>query len=51
MTAQASHGNVEDVMKEVGDRRIQYGHIVEGDARGVLGVAEPEYVARLHPRM
>lgn len=47
MTAQASTGNIEEVIQEVGKQKVQYGHIVAGDARGVLGVAEPEYVAAL----
>ena len=45
MTADASKATVDEVMKEVGGRQIRYGHIVAGDARGVMGVAEPENVA------
>ena len=47
MTAQAANGGIEEVLKQVGQREVQYGHIVAGDARGVVGVAEPEFVERL----
>ena len=40
---------IDDLMKEVGPRKVQFGQIVGGDAKGVLGVAEPEYVASLGP--
>jgi len=49
MTAAASNGDVDKLLKEVGHRQVKYGQIVAGDAKGVLGVAEPEYVARVHP--
>lgn len=49
MTAQATNGTVDELMKEVGGRKIQYGQIVAGEARGVLGVAEPEYVTKIYP--
>lgn len=49
MTAQAKSAALDQVLKEVGDQKIQYGHIVSGEARGVVGVAEPEYVARIKP--
>lgn len=45
MTAQAGNKPIDQVMDTVGHQKVQYGHIVSGDARGVLGVAEPEYVA------
>ena len=51
MTAEASNGTVEEVMKSVGERQITYGHIVAGEARGVLGVAEPEYVEKLQHKL
>ncbi|KXS95253.1 hypothetical protein AC578_9458 [Pseudocercospora eumusae] len=47
MTAQAANGGIEELLKQVGHREVQYGHIVAGDAKGVLGVAEPEFVERL----
>lgn len=47
MTAQAENGTIDQVMERVGQKKVQYGHIVSGDARGVFGVAEPEYVAGL----
>jgi hypothetical protein len=51
MTAHAKQGTVDELMKEVGQQQIQYGQIVAGEARGVLGVAEPEYVERLDPNV
>lgn len=47
MTAQAENGDIQQVIKTVGHREVQYGQIVSGDARGVFGVAEPEYVATM----
>lgn len=49
MTAQATNGTIDELIEEVGHRQVKFGHIIAGDARGVLGVAEPEYVARVHP--
>lgn len=49
MTNTASNGTVDELMKEVGHKQVKFGHIVAGDAKGVLGVAEPKYVARVHP--
>ena len=49
MTAQASSAAADELMRDVGHRQIKYGQIVSGDARGVIGIAEPEYVARIHP--
>nr|OQO23975.1 hypothetical protein B0A51_08192 [Rachicladosporium sp. CCFEE 5018] len=47
MTASAANADIDQVLQQVGHQRVQYGHIVAGDARGVFGVAEPEYVAGL----
>ena len=51
MTAQASSAAADELMRDVGHRQIKYGQIVSGDARGVIGIAEPEYVARIHPEI
>ncbi|USW58217.1 hypothetical protein Slin15195_G115360 [Septoria linicola] len=45
MTARAENGDIEQVMQRCGQQQVVYGHIVSGDARGVFGIAEPEYVA------
>lgn len=47
MTAEAANGDIEELLKEVGQRKVRYGHIVAGDAAGVVGVAEPEFVVKL----
>ncbi|KAK6439679.1 hypothetical protein LTR95_004121 [Oleoguttula sp. CCFEE 5521] len=47
MTASAANADIDQVLQQVGHHRVQYGQIVAGDARGVFGVAEPEYVAGL----
>lgn len=47
MTAQATSGRIDGLVKEIGQTEVQFGHIVAGDAKGVLGIAEPQYVARL----
>jgi hypothetical protein len=39
-------GQVDDVLKEVGDRRLRYGRIQE---TGRLGIAEPEVVEKIIP--
>lgn len=44
-------GDINDILKETGHRQVQYGHIVTGDAAGRLGVAEPEFVERAHPKI
>lgn len=45
MTAKVHHGTIEDVVKEVGQQKIRYGHIVSGEAAGTFAVAEPERIA------
>ncbi|KAF7187829.1 hypothetical protein HII31_10729 [Pseudocercospora fuligena] len=50
MTAQAPNATIDQVIERVGHQKVQYGHIVSGDARGVFGIAEPEYVAGLTTR-
>lgn len=47
MTARATNGDIEDVIKELGKQPVQYGEIVAGDAKGIVGIAEPEYVASM----
>ncbi|KAF2103501.1 hypothetical protein NA57DRAFT_72475 [Rhizodiscina lignyota] len=42
-------GTVEEVIKKRGDQKVQFGHIVSGDAAGQLGIAEAQYVTRAHP--
>ncbi|KAK4540736.1 hypothetical protein LTR36_008951 [Oleoguttula mirabilis] len=49
MTAQAGNGAIDELLKEVGHREVKFGQIVAGDAKGVLGVAEPEFVGRVVP--
>ncbi|KAK4579990.1 hypothetical protein LTR86_000192 [Recurvomyces mirabilis] len=49
MSAPAVNGTIDELMREVGPRKVQFGQIVAGDAKGVLGVAEPEYVAKVEP--
>lgn len=40
---------VKELIKEVGDREVKFGHIVAGGDAGKIAIAEPEYVARIHP--
>ena len=47
MTARANNSTIDGVMESVGQQQVKFGKIVEGDARGVTGIAEPEYVAPL----
>nr|OQO16433.1 hypothetical protein B0A51_16617 [Rachicladosporium sp. CCFEE 5018] len=44
-------GTIDDILKHRGHQPVQYGNIVSGDASGRLGVAEPEYVERAHPKL
>ena len=46
-----TNGTIQELMEEVGDRKVQYGQIVDGEAKGILGVAEPEHVERVHPKI
>ncbi|USW46959.1 hypothetical protein Slin15195_G002780 [Septoria linicola] len=41
--------DVKSLIREVGDRRVQFGAIVTGDDVGRVGVAEPERVSRIYP--
>ncbi|KAK5010308.1 hypothetical protein LTR28_010668 [Elasticomyces elasticus] len=47
----ASNGVVEDLLKEVGGRRVKYGEIITGDANGRLAIADPQAVKRVHPKI
>ena len=47
----AANAPVEKLIEEVGDRRVQFGHIVSGSDAGRIGVAEPEYVERVKPKI
>ncbi|KAF2842192.1 hypothetical protein M501DRAFT_1013551 [Patellaria atrata CBS 101060] len=44
--ANTKNGAFEDLLGEVGDRRVQYGQLLHGEKPGVLGIAEPHRVAR-----
>lgn len=46
----AANAPVHELLEHVGERRVQFGHIVGGDDAGRIGVAEPEFVARVNPR-
>lgn len=48
MTAQAADGTDDAIVERAGQREVKYGHIVAGTAEGVLGIAEPEYVAKMN---
>lgn len=47
----AANAPVEKLIEEVGDRRVQFGHIVNGTDAGRIGVAEPENVERVKPKI
>ncbi|EMC99606.1 hypothetical protein BAUCODRAFT_29977 [Baudoinia panamericana UAMH 10762] len=49
MTAAAHNGTVDDLIKQVGHQRVRFGQIITGDGQGLLAVAPPEVVARVHP--
>jgi len=49
MTATANNGTVAELLQEVGSKKVKFGQIVGGDGAGKLGIAEPEYVTRVHP--
>ncbi|KAF2729902.1 hypothetical protein EJ04DRAFT_568248 [Polyplosphaeria fusca] len=44
--AHAKNGALEDLLSEVGQRRVQYGHLVDGNGSGQLAIAEPVNVRR-----
>ncbi|KAF7192985.1 hypothetical protein HII31_05676 [Pseudocercospora fuligena] len=47
----AANAPVDKLIEEVGDRRVQFGHIVSGNDAGRIGVAEPEFVERVKPKI
>ncbi|KAI4725566.1 hypothetical protein E4T49_06685 [Aureobasidium sp. EXF-10728] len=40
---------VKDLIREVGQREVKYGAMVQGDASNRLAIAEPDAVRRVHP--
>jgi hypothetical protein len=44
-TVKAQHGDFEQVLQEVGERRVRYGQL-RGMPEGAMGIAEPERVER-----
>ncbi|EME85046.1 uncharacterized protein MYCFIDRAFT_83076 [Pseudocercospora fijiensis CIRAD86] len=47
----AANAPVDKLIEEVGDRRVQFGHIISGSDAGRIGVAEPEFVERAKPKI
>jgi hypothetical protein len=47
----AANARVKDLIREVGNRQVKYGEMVQHDASGRLAIAEPEAVRRVHPRL
>ena len=45
VVGQATTATTEELMQEVGDRKIRYGNIIAGEGRGRFGVDEPKNVA------
>lgn len=41
--------DVKSLIKEVGDRKVQFGAIAHGEDVGRVGVAEPERISRIQP--
>ncbi|KAH0191255.1 hypothetical protein KCU99_g6843, partial [Aureobasidium melanogenum] len=46
-----ANAGVKDLIREVGQREVKYGAMVQNDASGRLAIAEPEAVRRVHPRI
>jgi hypothetical protein len=46
-----ANAGVKDLIREVGQREVKYGEMVQTDASGRLAIAEPEAVRRVHPRI
>jgi hypothetical protein len=46
-----ANAGVKVLIREVGEREVKYGEMVQNDASGRLAIAEPEAVRRVHPRI
>jgi hypothetical protein len=46
-----ANAGVKVLIREVGQREVKYGEMVQNDASGRLAIAEPEAVRRVHPRI
>jgi hypothetical protein len=46
-----ANAGVKILIREVGQREVKYGEMVQNDASGRLAIAEPEAVRRVHPRI
>ncbi|KAG9853191.1 hypothetical protein KCU98_g3214, partial [Aureobasidium melanogenum] len=46
-----ANAGVKDLIREVGQREVKYGAMVDNEASGRLAIAEPEAVRRVHPRI
>lgn len=46
-----ANAGVKVLIREVGQREVKYGQMVQNDASGRLAIAEPEAVRRVHPRI
>ncbi|CAD0088496.1 unnamed protein product [Aureobasidium vineae] len=47
----AANAPVKQLIREVGQREVKYGAMMQGDASNRLAIAEPEAVRRVHPRI
>jgi len=46
-----ANAGVKELIREVGQREVKYGAMVQTDTSGRLAIAEPEAVRRVHPRI
>jgi hypothetical protein len=46
-----ANAGVKVLIREVGEREVKYGEMVQNDAPGRLAMAEPKAVRRVHPRI
>lgn len=46
-----ANAGVKELIREVGQREVKYGAMVQHDTSGRLAIAEPEAVRRVHPRI
>jgi hypothetical protein len=46
-----ANAGVKVLIREVGQREVKYGQMVQNDASGRLAIAEPDAVRRVHPRI